>query len=255
MEKIKAGEIDMKPRWRFLLHTTLLLFGVIMATLLAIYFLSFVFFALRQSSIMFAPSFGFRGISFLVMSSPWLLIGTSAIFLALLYFLVLQYSFSYQRPLIYSMIAVTLVALSGSWLIQQTPMHERMGSFIERNNVPVLRPLYHDILENHPEGMLIGNISELTENGFLLLSDQNEEVEIIITNITRMKPDIQLQDGEKVMVFGERDGNKLEAFGIRPYDNDSLYPPARPEGQEGLLIHSLKDDRRPGAQRQNMQNR
>ena len=234
LNKIKAGEIDMKPKWHFVLQAGLLLSGVVIVALLAVYLMSFVIFFLRQSGIGFAPRFGFRGISFFVMSSPWLLIGISTAFLALLHFLVKRYSFSYQRPLLYSMIGVVVFVLLGSWFIQQTPMHQRISSFMERNEVPVFAPLYRGAKYERPEGLVVGVITEVTDTGFSLESDRDGEVSVIITDDTRMKPGTVPMRGEVVMVFGDRGGNTITAFGVRPQGGNRIKPPPRPRNQKGV---------------------
>ncbi len=225
LQKIKAGEIDMKPKWHHILKAGLLLSGVVLVTILATYLLSFVFYFLHQSGIVFAPGFGFRGLSFFVISSPWLLIGTCVSFLILLYFLVKQYSFSYQRPLLYSMLGVVVFSLLGSWLIQQTTMHRRLGEYMDRHEVPVFSPLYRGALNDRPEGVVVGAITELTETGFLLESDGSTIIEVVVTEQTRMRPGTQPTIGETIMVFGDKEGDLIKAFGLRPSDEKMIRTP------------------------------
>ena len=138
LKKITAGEVEMKPRWYFILQSLLLIVGVITATLVAVYLLSFVSFTLRQSGVGFIPLYGFRGVSQFVMSSPWLLIFFTGTFLSLLYLLVSRYSFSYKRPHLYSMIGVVVFVLLASFAIEQTVMHQRISQYSERHHLPLL---------------------------------------------------------------------------------------------------------------------
>ncbi len=234
LKKIKAGEVDMKPKWHFMLRTGMLVFGVIVVALLSIYLLSFLFFFMNQSGLTQAFGFGFRGISFFVMSSPWLLIGASAGFLVLLYFLVKQYSFSYRRPLVYSMVGVVFLVLLGSWFIQTTMTHHKVGSFLERHEVPVFSPMYRGATQERPEGMTVGVVTELTDAGFLLESEQGEILTIVVTPETRMRPGAELVLGERAAVFGDRVENTITAFGVKLVGDkkfDQLRKPPRGGGQ------------------------
>jgi len=215
LNKIKTREIDMKPRWHFVLKSLLLVFGVLTVALLAVYLLSFVVFALNQSGVMFAPLYGLKGVVVFVVSSPWLLIvltGTSGV---LLYLLVTKYSFSYQKPLLYSMIGVVLLVILGSFVLQEAGMHQRLQQYSERHNVPVFTPLYGGLREERPDGVLQGMITELTDDGFILQVADEDLVTVVVTRETKQRPPSARFVGESVLVFGERQGDIVPAFGIR----------------------------------------
>lgn len=238
INKIKTGEIDMKPRWHFVLKSLLLVSGLLTVALLVIYLLSFIFFALRQSGIAFAPLYGFKGVSLFVMSSPWLLIALAGVFVVLLYVLVTKYSFSYQKPLLYSMIGVILLVLVGSFVLQETGMHQRLQQYSERHNVPVFTPLYKGLKGERPDNVLQGTITELTSEGFILQVESGDRVIVVTTEETRQRPTDVRFVGESVFVFGDREGETISAFGIRPIElpkeagrgmntnRDSSKPPA-----------------------------
>jgi hypothetical protein len=138
LNKIKTGEIHMKPKWHFVLKGALWLTATIAVALMAVYLLSFVFFLMRESGLLFAPLFGWAGVVLFVVSSPWILIGVVGVFLGVLYLLVSHYSFSYQKPLVYSMIGSVLLVIALSSFIQATSFHGRAGDFVARPRVPGL---------------------------------------------------------------------------------------------------------------------
>jgi hypothetical protein len=220
LSKIKTGEVDMKPRWHFVLKSLLFILGIITVTLVAVYLLSFILFALRQNGVGFAPLYGFRGISIFIMSSPWLLIASTGAFISILYILISRYSFSYQKPLVYSMIGVVLLALLSSLLIQQTGMHRHLQQFSERNNVPVFTPLYKGVDRDHPENVTVGTITEMTDEGFIIESDQGDKLNIIITEATKQRPGSTYAVDQNVFIFGERTGDTITSFGVRPTPKD-----------------------------------
>ena len=194
---------------------------------MVLYLISFVLFIFHQSGSVFAFGFGFRGISFFIMSSPWLLIGTSFIFLILLYLLVTQYSFSFKQPLLYTMLSLILLSLLGSWLIQQTTVHQRIGHFTERHDVPVFSPLYRNAMNQRPDGLVVGQITEISGSDLVLTSEQGESITIKITEKTRMPRETPIIVGEYLIVFGERDESVITAFGIKPRPDNFMSPPLK----------------------------
>lgn len=216
LEKIKDGKVDMKPRWHFVLKTVLSITAIVLVTLLTVYIFSFVFFFLQQSGVLFAAAFGFRGISFFVMSSPWLLIGAALLFVLLLSVFLTRFSFSYRRPLVYSFIGIVALALLGSFFIEHTTMHARLGSFAEREGVPVLAPLYRGAIEELPEGVHAGVITAINESGFILQTEEGRELQVVITPDTRLPHGLRFEVDDRVFVFTEDQGDTVDAFGVRP---------------------------------------
>lgn len=215
LDKIKNGELDMKPKWHFVLKSALLLLGTVITALLAIYFLSFVFFTLRETGVGFSVLYGFKGISLFVIHSPWILISATAVFIGVLYLLITHYSFSYQKPLVYSMVGVVLFALVGSVIVEQTTMHKQLQQYSEQMEVPVFSPMYRGAKTSPSENIVYGEILEVNEGG-LRVQSATGEVAVAITENTRQKPGDEYQPGTHVIIFGEKDGDRIEAFGVRP---------------------------------------
>ena len=113
-------------------------------------------------------------------------------------------------------------------------MHQRISSFMERNEVPVFAPLYRGAKYERPEGLVVGVITEVTDTGFSLESDRDGEVDVVITDDTRMKPGTVPVIGEAVMVFGDHDGDTITAFGVRPQSGNRIKPPFRLRNQKGV---------------------
>src|ERR1700722_1425847 len=90
---IESGQVKMRPRWQFLLQTTLLAVGVIIAFFALLYLVSFIFFILHENGVWFVPAFGVSGWVALFRRLPWALIGLTIIFIIVLEFLVRRYSF------------------------------------------------------------------------------------------------------------------------------------------------------------------
>ncbi|MCA9366995.1 hypothetical protein KC887_01875 [Candidatus Kaiserbacteria bacterium] len=230
LQKIKTGEVTMTPRWHFMLRGVLFAATTIIVALLAVYFLSFILYMLRESGLVFAPTFGWAGIVLFVSSSPWILIAVVGVFLITLYVLVSHYSFSYKKPLVYSMIGIVLFVIAVSSLIEQTNLHDHTRDFVQHHALPGLTPLYEKIEHHAPRDVSRGTITELTEDGFMLQERfENDVLHVTITATTKLPPGHPLAVDDTVLVFGPERENTIEAFGVRLDDGspprDAMPPP------------------------------
>ncbi len=221
LEKISTGKVAMQPRWYFLLKGALLLSGLIIAALVAIYFLSFVFFALHKTGLSLAPSLGMPGILFFIVSSPWILIAVVLVFLGILYLLVTSYAFSYKQPLVYSLLGVVLLVIAIASLIQQTTMHERMQRFAEDTRMPAVLPLYQSFSDERPKGIRVGHVEAITASSFVLKTVKEDTFTVHTSSRTKM-PETALIVGDAVIVFGKEFENSIDAFGVRKVDQEGF---------------------------------
>jgi hypothetical protein len=235
LNKIKSGEVDMKPHWHFALKSLLLILGIIVAVLLAVYILSFIHFYLRQSGIGFVPFYGFRGLSIFVMNSPWILIASAGALLVVIQLLVRKYSFSFRQPLLYSLFGIIILVLLGAYVIGQTQIHPRLRGFAEERSVPIFGPLYRGIDEKRPESITFGTITEVHDNGFVLESDKGEMLTIVLTSRTKRRPGKSFTVDETVLVFGDRDEDTVTAIGVRPAPPDFDFNRRGNLGPQGSL--------------------
>ena len=224
LNKIKTGEIDMKPKWHFVLRGVLWAASTILVALIAIYFLSFILYALRESGLVFAPLFGWSGIVLFIVSSPWLLVGVVGVFLATLYLLVSHYSFSYKKPLVYSMVGLVLFVIILSSLLQVTNFHGRAGDFVNRHAVPGFTSLYRGVGERSPRDVTYGKVSEISDMTFNLTTVSGDVYLVKLSERTKLPRHTKLHEGDAVFVFGPNTEGGINAFGVR-LDDGRLAPP------------------------------
>lgn len=227
-EKIKTGDIHMVPKWQFVLHTVLWAVGAVLAAVVAVYLFSFVLFILHRSGILFAPLYGWHGIMLFIISSPWFLISLVGVFLLVLYLLVTHFAFSYKRPLVYSMLGVVLFVIVLSSLMNQFAVHERMGRFSERHEVPGFSPMYRGIEMQRPEEVTLGTILAVHGEEIVVRTQDGEEVTVIRTLQTKQPQRKTWNSGDEVFIFGTEKEGVIEAFGIRPANGRMSGPP--PQG-------------------------
>ncbi len=103
-EKIKNGQVKMRPKLYFVLKSLIFALGIVLASILVLFLFSFIVFCLKLGGIWFLPKFGFRGLGIFFISFPWFLILLALFLIFLLEIIAKKYSFVYKRPIIFSLI-------------------------------------------------------------------------------------------------------------------------------------------------------
>lgn len=142
LEKIKNNQVQMKPRWHFILKAVLTMVGGMILLFLIVYLISFIIFIERQSGAGFITSFGPRGWARFLVTLPWALIALSLVFIGVLELLVRRYEFAYRRPLLYSALGIIIVIGASVMVVDNIRFHDRFERFIERRHIPAIRLFY-----------------------------------------------------------------------------------------------------------------
>ncbi len=226
MKKINEGELSMKPRWHFILKTFLFTVAVLLMALITVYLLSFVMFVLHENGVWFAPAFGAAGLVIFIVSSPWIIISLVGLFCFLLYLLVRNYAFSYRKPFVYSLIGVVFVVIALSSLIQQTTMHRRVHNFALERNVPGLAPFYRQAEDFRPRDMTRGAIVGIGDDRVTIKNENDENLIVVITKITKQPKDTVYKVNDEILVFGPIENGTIKARGIKllPQDGTEARP-------------------------------
>ena len=212
LEKIQAGQVKIRSRFRFMLTHVLLVLGATVAMALVIFLLSFIIFAIRGTGTWYLSYYGPKGIWSFLAVFPWMIFIVAVVLLIV--FEIFVKHFSYKRPLVYSAIAALILAMVFSWATLKVGLHSRLREYSQSSNLPVIGKMYRGF-ENGPVGhMVLGSIEELTEHGFILRTDRDERLEVEITEGTRFPFGKYLEEGFAVFVAGEREVNKIRAFGV-----------------------------------------
>lgn len=212
---IEHGNVHMRPHWHFVLKTVLLIIGGVLLFCTLTFLVSFMLFMLRLNGVSFVPAFGLSGWFSLLFNLPWILIVLSLIFLVVLEVLVRHYAFAYRRPLLYSVFSIIVVTTIAGYVVAATPFHRQFSVYVERNNVPWAGSLYRDYGRPRMPDVHGGVITILQPRGFLMVDRRAEILTVVITPRTRLPFGADFSPGDTVVVFGDRHGGVVEAFGIR----------------------------------------
>ncbi len=216
LEKIKKGEVKMKPKIYFLLKTILLIGGGFVIIGLIVYLISLINFYLRVSGVWYLPGFGFAGLRIYLMALPWLLIFISIFLIILLEALVKHFSFVWRRPIFYSLLLIILISLLGVFLLEQVLFHPRLFLESKQGRLSLMNPIYERIPS--PNNVHRGIVEQVLEDGFLLLNIDDELLRVYLVKETRFRNEIKERDS--VVVLGEREDDTIKAFRIRRVKDD-----------------------------------
>ena len=223
--KIKKGEATMRPRWHFVLRTTLFTLGAIIVALALLYLASFILFVLRETGLLFVPSFGLRGMGVFLFALPWFLILLALAFVFVLEVLVRRYAFAYRKPLLYSLAVIVLFVVVGGALIASLGLHQGFARYAKEGRIPVADALYRNYEHPMHDRVFPGVLLRFTEEGFLLKDIRNEEFQVVVTTNTRFPSGVDLDSSDRIVVFGNRVATStIEAEGIRRIDNTTRPP-------------------------------
>jgi len=216
MEAIQSGKVKMKPRWRFVLNSSLFILGVFIILFLLLYLVSLMAFSVRQTGLDFAPGFGGRGWIYFLRYFPWLLILLCLIFLGILEVLVKKFAFAYKKPLLYSVLGIIVIVIGGGLAMAQTPLHGGLYGFARKNHLPLAEPFYrHFGMPNQVDDIHRGTVIEDIQGGFILQNPIGSTSTVLISSSTGLPFETEFSPGDRVIVFGEETTSGIRAFGIR----------------------------------------
>ena len=222
IHQIKDDKIKMRPKIYFILKSAAIAFGIFFVALFILYLISFIVFALRASGVWYLPCFGLRGIKTLFIMLPWLLILISVILIIILEILVKHFAFAYRKPVLYSILFVVIFALLGSFAVDRMGLQSGLFKRAEQGNLPIAGEFYSGLGKAENKDMRRGIVSEITDNGFLIKTRNNDILEIIITSETNFPFNEEIQENDTIIVFGKQNNGSVQAIGIRKVDDDFM---------------------------------
>jgi hypothetical protein len=218
LESIKRGEVAMRPRWHFVLKGALVFVGAIITFSTLLYLVSFIIFVLHRSGMWFVPIFGLPGLYAFLIFFPWRLLVWVAIFIIILEILVRHYAFAYRRPLLYSAIGVLMAVLVGGFIVARTSLQNKLFVYAEAGRLPVGGRFYREFGNREFRGVQVGKVIEVRDPEFIMqaIRPPHEGVlKVFVTPETRLPFGEGIFAGERVVVFGDREGNAIRAIGVK----------------------------------------
>jgi hypothetical protein len=221
LEKIKAGEINMRSKSYFALHFVLLIILALLILLTSSFLISFIYFSIHASGRLFLLGFGWRGFEVFVLTFPWTILLVDVIFLLALEWLLKRFQFGYRNPLIYSLGGILLVTLATAFVISETSLHDALFHQEQRAHVPFIGAFYDRVQRPpHESGVFRGVVLSLAGNTFTMAdADQDDGASSSAVFEIILDPSIVasgiVATSDTVFVAGDVNGNTIHAYGIR----------------------------------------
>lgn len=246
LDKIHTGEVAMRPRWHFVLKGALLFLGVLILALWLVYLESFIVFTLSSSGVILIPAFGLNELLVFLFALPWLLIAATVVFVVVLEILVQQYSFGYRKPLVYTVLGILGVTAIGTVILVQTPVHDLAMQRARENRLPLIGPMYTGYGINPRENIHVGEVLEITNNGFRMNERARGVLVVVFDARTKTPPPgKEIKVGDYVMVLGTLRGDIVTAKGVMHFMGKMFTPLKQLEDiieTEGKKILNGPDD-------------
>src|ERR1035437_5212484 len=100
LEKIRQGDIRMRPRIYFVARIVAVIFVAIFALVVSVFVLSFAFFSVHESGELFLLGFGSRGLLTFFSLFPWFTLIVAVGLLFLFELLSRLFIFNYRQPIL-----------------------------------------------------------------------------------------------------------------------------------------------------------
>ncbi|MBM3272193.1 DUF4175 domain-containing protein [Candidatus Kaiserbacteria bacterium] len=224
MLAIREHRVEPRPRAYFVLYTlaAALLAFVLAACLL--YVASLALFISREQGLLVVPAFGWRGVTVLMYSLPWLVIALFLVLGILFGSVIRRFAQLHRRPFLVSFVAVALLALIGGFLLSKTPTHRRIERHVRDGSLPHIFGIgYREPFRTkHAPDAYVGTIITTTPDGFLTRLEEGDRLVYVVIERRTMLPDgSEFSVGERVMTIGDVVAtDTLRAVGVRVMDSD-----------------------------------
>ncbi len=220
LEKIRSGEVNMRPKIYFLLKAIFVAGTILVFIGFFILLTTFIVFHLRAGGVLYLPGFGFRGMGLYFTSLPWILILLSVFLIFILEILTKRFSFVWRQPALYSLLAIILITIIGGFFVDRVAFHQSMLLRSEQGRFFLVSPIYREFGMPKFRNIHRGVIKEIDEESLLLQMIDGEVLKAVFLPDVRYPLSEGLEEGDTIVVVGERDNGTIQAFGVRKIDDD-----------------------------------
>lgn len=219
LNKIRTGDVHMKPKSYFALKIILLAFVAALVVIVAAWLVSFIIFSLNISERSTLLGFGWRGVRTFLWLFPWRLLLVEIVLIALLGTLIRYFRFSYQSPMLYSLLGGMILSGLLALVMNSGAVQEALLQQHRQSNLPLIGSMYERVErperpDDQPEvirGVIMG-----IEQNMMTVKNADEEtalINVLLPESAFLGPVFMI--GDEVFVAGDLVGDTLQAYGIK----------------------------------------
>jgi len=213
LDTIHAAGRRMRPRWFFWLKSVALALSTVLVAGLAVFAIGAAVFLYRERDLGTLPGFGWRGWTPFLGHFPWTTTIVGGLALIVLLVLVRRLTPSYRWPLMFLIAFAVIGGTAIGALTSRAPFHGQIANRALRGELPVIGPAFRPRFDD--EQVFIGTVSVVTNDSVTMMVG-DEMIIIEISDDTHQPPSFRPSIGDRLMVIGERQGDTIQAEGIRP---------------------------------------
>jgi hypothetical protein len=117
-------------------------------------------------------------------------------------------------------LGISILVFAGALAVANSSLHGGLSKYADRNKDTFVGRFYGDYGRQRFIDVHRGIITNTISNGFLMINRRDETLTIIINRRTRLPFGADFSVGDMAVVFGHRDGNVVQAFGIQEVEGD-----------------------------------
>lgn len=219
LSTIKKGEVEMRPRWHFLLQTALAVMGACFLILGLLYAASLAIFLVRTSGASHVPEFGPFGWFEFFFMLPWFFILGAVVFLIILEALLRRFAFAYRQPILYSFAVLLALAVIGAIVLDRMELHSGIRAFSSSHGLAPIEGFYHQMEGARPCCVVIGQVIEDNGNtGVVIRRTDGRVAQVIFDLGTQFPEGRSFATSNMIILFGDGDDMMIHAKGVRSFD-------------------------------------
>lgn len=223
LSKIRGHELSMRPRAYFVFKVAALAVVVLAVLAISIFIFNFILFSIRISRGDLFLGFGPRGFQAFLAFFPWDLFIIDAALIALLGWLVRQFSFGYKKPVLF--LLAGLILFTGIFAVvldRGTSVNDHFLREADKHHLPPpVGAFYINARRLPPQGSgVCRECIVISINGNTLRVQDARNASSSFFTIMLPKDDPRattsnIKIGDVLFIAGDREGGTIRAFGIR----------------------------------------
>jgi len=221
LSTINAKGLSMHPKYYFWLRVAAITVVSVAALLISVFIFNFILFSIRLNSHDAFLSFGPRGWGAFLYFFPWELLTLEVVLVGLLLWLLRQFRFGYQSPLLYMLLGLFIITFAAGLMLDRTTgINERfLRDADNRRLPPPFNEFYGHARRVPPPGSGVCTCTIVSINGSTLIvsnprASSTQLTAILPPNDARATSS-NLKVGDTVFIAGERHDETINVFGLR----------------------------------------
>ena len=240
LDTLKNNNLKMIPKWKFVLYASLGILGMGFLFLLAIFTFSLVIFVLSKYGSLHLPFFEFMGALHALSAIPVVLLLLTVVLLIVIEVISRNYSFAFRRPLGITILLVTTLAVTISFAISMTPMHEYIRDYAKTHRLDFVSKAYDRPVPFKPRNGLLATRGIVTDMSSSTISLQLFDGTIFLGYIsTSTKTGIAPTLSDDVVIFGVLTNEKFVITEVRQAPRGPFKKPQNKRGGEELFKNEI----------------